>query len=78
MTEALELVVDPAERIETLHSRSICLIGLGKLEEGFREYEIRNNPRFRCYFHHIIDAPLLAGRGRARQETAAGGRAGTG
>src|SRR3954468_22965587 len=58
---ALELVVDPAERIETRHSRSICLIGLGKLEEGFREYEIRNNERFRCYFHHMIDAPRWHG-----------------
>jgi tetratricopeptide (TPR) repeat protein len=59
--KALELVVDPAERIETLHSRSICLIGLGRLEEGFREYEIRNNERFRCYFHHMIDAPRWHG-----------------
>ena len=59
--KALELVVDPAERIETRHSRSICLIGLGKLEEGFREYEIRNNERFRCYFHHMIDAPKWQG-----------------
>ena len=59
--KALELVVDPAERIETLHSRSICLIGLGKLEEGFREYEIRNNERFRGYFHHMIDAPRWHG-----------------
>ncbi len=59
--KALELVVDPAERIETLHSRSICLIGLGKLEEGFREYEVRNNERFRCYFHHMIDAPRWHG-----------------
>jgi tetratricopeptide (TPR) repeat protein len=59
--KALELVVDPAERIETRHSRSICLIGLGKLEEGFREYEIRNNERFRAYFHHIIDAPKWQG-----------------
>jgi tetratricopeptide (TPR) repeat protein len=58
---ALELVVDPAERIETRHSRSICLIGLGKVEEGFREYEIRNNERFRCYFHHMIDAPRWHG-----------------
>ena len=58
---ALELVVDPAERIETQHSRSICLIGLGKIEEGFREYEIRNNERFRCYFHHMIDAPRWHG-----------------
>ena len=59
--KALELVVDPAERIETRHSRSICLIGLGKLEEGFSEYEIRNNPRFRAYFHHMIDAPMWQG-----------------
>ncbi len=58
---ALELVVDPAERIETQHSRSICLIGLGRLDEGFREYEIRNNERFRCYFHHMIDAPKWRG-----------------
>ena len=58
---ALQLVVDPAERIETRHSRSICLIGLGKLDEGFREYEIRNNERFRCYFHHMIDAPRWHG-----------------
>lgn len=59
--KALEMVVDPAERIETTHSRSICLIGLGKLEEGFREYEIRNHERFRAYFHHIIDAPRWKG-----------------
>jgi tetratricopeptide (TPR) repeat protein len=59
--KALELVVDPAERIETLHSRSICLISLGRLEEGFREYEIRNDERFRCYFHHMIDAPRWHG-----------------
>jgi tetratricopeptide (TPR) repeat protein len=59
--KALELVVDPAERIETRHSRSICLIGSGRLEEGFREYEIRNNQRFRAYFHHLIDAPLWQG-----------------
>ncbi|HWY66029.1 MAG TPA: tetratricopeptide repeat protein [Rhizomicrobium sp.] len=59
--KALELVVDPAERIETRHSRSICLIGLGQVEEGFREYEIRNNERFRCYFHHMIDAPRWRG-----------------
>jgi tetratricopeptide (TPR) repeat protein len=59
--KALELVVDPSERIETRHSRSICLIGSGRLEEGFREYEIRNNQRFRAYFHHIIDAPFWQG-----------------
>ncbi len=58
---ALDHVVDPAERIESLHSRSICMIGMGKLEEGFREYEIRNHQRFRAYVHHMIKAPLWHG-----------------
>ena len=55
---ALERAIDPTERREGRHSRSICLIGAGKLEEGFREYEIRNDQRFRAYLHHIIEAPL--------------------
>lgn len=58
---ALALAVDPAEKMESRHSRSICLIGAGKLEEGFREYEIRNSERFRAYFHHMIRAPRWNG-----------------
>jgi len=58
---ALEFAVDPGERMESRHSRSICLIGAGKLEEGFREYEIRNSERFRAYFHHMIKAPRWNG-----------------
>ena len=59
--KALELAVDPTERMESRHSRSICLIGAGKIEEGFREYEIRNHERFRAYFHHLIKAPRWTG-----------------
>jgi tetratricopeptide (TPR) repeat protein len=59
--KSLARAVDPAERRETSHSRSICLIGAGKLEEGFREYEIRNDPRFRAYLHHMIKAPRWNG-----------------
>jgi tetratricopeptide (TPR) repeat protein len=59
--KALERVIDPAERRETAHSRAICLIGAGKLEEGFREYEIRNDQRFRAYLHHMIKAPRWTG-----------------
>jgi len=59
--KALEHAVDPNERMESRHSRSICLIGAGKIEEGFREYEIRNNERFRSYFHHLIKAPRWTG-----------------
>ena len=59
--KALERVVDPTERMETRHSRAICLIGAGHLEEGWRDYEIRNDRRFRAYFHHMIDAPQWQG-----------------
>ena len=58
---ALERVIDTTEKRETRHSRSICLIGAGKLEEGFREYEIRNDERFRAYLHHMIKAPKWNG-----------------
>ena len=58
---ALEFAVDPGEKMEARHSRSICLIGAGKLEEGFPEYEIRNYERFRAYLHHIIKAPRWNG-----------------
>jgi tetratricopeptide (TPR) repeat protein len=58
---ALERVVDPQERLETEHSRAICLIGSGLLEEGFREFEKRNSPRFRAFVNHLIKAPLWNG-----------------
>ena len=58
---ALELTASAHERIETLHSRSICLIGMGRLAEGFGEYEIRHSPEFRSYVLHYTKAPLWAG-----------------
>jgi len=64
---ALARSVEEGERRESRHSRSVCLIGMGRLEEGFREYEIRNSQRFRAYVHHMTNAPawngeLLAGK----------------
>jgi tetratricopeptide (TPR) repeat protein len=58
---ALARMSDPGEIMEAKHSRSICLIGMGRLEEGFREYEIRNDERFRAYVHHMVKAPLWRG-----------------
>jgi len=58
---ALSLATDPTEIIEGKHSRSICLINLGQLKEGFDEYEIRNSPRFRAYIHHMVKAPYWNG-----------------
>jgi tetratricopeptide (TPR) repeat protein len=58
---ALERAVDEKDIIEGQHSRSICLIGMGRLEEGFREYEIRNSERFRSYVHYMLKAPRWNG-----------------
>lgn len=43
---ALELCNDEADRIEMIHARGLCKIALGRLEEGWLEYEQRHNPRF--------------------------------
>jgi tetratricopeptide (TPR) repeat protein len=58
---SLARAVDPAEIREAKHSRSVCLIGMGRLEEGFREYEIRCDERFRAYVHHMLKAPTWKG-----------------
>src|ERR1700722_3832206 len=55
---ALELAKDPTEILEATHSRGGCLIGMGRLEEGFKDYETRNSPRFRSYVHHMLKAPV--------------------
>ncbi len=59
--ESLVRSVDPTEQMEGKHSRSICLIGMGQIKEGFSEYEIRNDQRFRAYVHHLVKAPLWKG-----------------
>ncbi|MDE2466100.1 MAG: tetratricopeptide repeat protein [Alphaproteobacteria bacterium] len=59
--EALARAVDLVDLREGRHSRSICLIGMGRLDEGFREYEIRNDPSFRSYVRYMVDAPTWQG-----------------
>ncbi len=59
--KALEYMVDPAEIRETNHSRSLCLIGMGRLEEGFRAHECRRDEQFRSYLHHVLEAPYWNG-----------------
>ena len=58
---ALTLAVSAHEKIETRHSRSICLMGMGRLAEGFKEYEIRHAPEFRTWLLHYTKAPLWRG-----------------
>jgi tetratricopeptide (TPR) repeat protein len=59
--EALACALDPHEQMEGRHSRSVCLIGMGRIAEGFDEFEIRNDTRFRAYVHHMIQAPRWNG-----------------
>jgi tetratricopeptide (TPR) repeat protein len=59
--KALTRVISDRERLETLHSRSLCRIGMGQLEEGFREYEVRYDPKFRTQSHIIVKAPRWNG-----------------
>jgi tetratricopeptide (TPR) repeat protein len=58
---ALAIATNAHETVESQHSRSICLIGMGRLEEGFREYEIRHAPEFRTWLLHYTKAPLWRG-----------------
>jgi tetratricopeptide (TPR) repeat protein len=76
--KALERAVDPTEIRECRHSRSICLIGAGKLEDGFADYEIRNGQRFRAYLHHLVEAPLWNGEALAGKKILLVGEQGLG
>jgi tetratricopeptide (TPR) repeat protein len=58
---ALALSQFGQEEVETRHSRSICQIGLGILEEGFKGYEIRHSPQFRAWQLHYTKAPIWNG-----------------
>jgi len=58
---ALALGTHAAERIEARHSRSVCLMGLGRIPEGFSEYEVRNSPEFRASVIHYTKAPSWNG-----------------
>ncbi len=75
---ALERAVDEKDIIEGTHSRSICLIGMGRLEEGFREYEIRNSQRFRAYVHYMVDAPRWHGEDLSGKRILVSGEQGLG
>ncbi|HWA04256.1 MAG TPA: tetratricopeptide repeat protein [Rhizomicrobium sp.] len=58
---ALARAVESNDRLEGRHSRSICLMGMGRIAEGFAEFEVRNDQRFRAYVHHMTKAPVWNG-----------------
>ncbi|MGB8601493.1 MAG: tetratricopeptide repeat protein, partial [Rhizomicrobium sp.] len=76
--DALKNVVDTSERFESKYSRSICLIQNGQVEEGFKEYEIRNNRRFRGYTEYMLKVPLWRGEPLAGKKILVVGEQGLG
>jgi tetratricopeptide (TPR) repeat protein len=59
--EVIEKFTDPTERLESIYAHSICQLQAGRLEEGFTEYEVHNDHRFRCYAQYLVQAPLWQG-----------------
>jgi len=60
-TRALELCNIDSDRAEILHARGLCLAGMGRLEEGWPEYEERHNPRFGQSNYFAVPAPRWDG-----------------
>lgn len=46
--KALSLPFSAEDRAEGEHARALVLLQLGRIEEGFKQWEVRNNPRFRA------------------------------
>lgn len=60
-TRALELCEIDVDRAEILHARGLCRVSMGKLAEGWPEYEERHNPRFSQSNYFAVDAPRWDG-----------------
>ncbi len=56
-TRALELCSLDTDRAEILHARGLCLAAMGRLEDGWPEYEERHNPRFSQSNYFAVLAP---------------------
>lgn len=76
--EALKHVHDVGERFESIYSRGICRMQIGQLADGFRDYEIRNNKRFRGYTTLMLKSPEWHGESLAGKTILAIGEQGLG
>ncbi len=76
--EALNHVRDPFERYESIYSRGICSLQIGQLENGFKDYEIRNNQRFRGHTYYMLKTPEWQGESLAGKTVLAVGEQGLG
>lgn len=55
-SRALDLCENDHDRAEILHARGLCYAGMGKLAQGWAEYEERHNPIFSQSTYFAVDA----------------------
>jgi hypothetical protein len=67
-----------SDRAEILHARGLCLASMGKLAEGWPEYEERHNPRFSQSNYFAVDAPAWAGENLSGRKLLVAGEQGLG
>jgi len=60
--KALKLMGKHPDAVEARHGRAQVLLALGRLEEGWADWEIRNDKRFRGSFIYAIPAPRWEGQ----------------
>ena len=59
--KALKLMGKSPDAIEARHGRAQALLGLGRLEEGWKDWEARHDRRFRGSFIYAVSAPRWEG-----------------
>lgn len=77
-TRALALCHVDSERAEILHARGLALAAMGRLTEGWAEYEERHNPRFSQSVYFAVDAPRWEGEDLTGKTLLVGGEQGLG
>lgn len=76
--KALDLATEPRDRIETSYARALCLLGMGRLAEGFAAYEVRHHHQHRASMLYGVDAPLWKGEKLAGRDVLVMGEQGLG
>lgn len=60
--KALSLMGESVDALESRHGRAACLLALGRLDEGWTEWEVRHDLRFRGSFIYALKAPRWEGQ----------------
>lgn len=59
--KAIKLTRGTNDLLEMRHGRALCLLGLGRLAEGWAEWEVRHDPRFRGSLIYALNVPRWQG-----------------